>query len=288
MKTNLIRRWILPFLLCAAACVAVAISVYAAEKIPPELQNVGITERLGAQLDLNLSFRDENGADVKLRSVVDGRRPVALFLAYYGCPNLCNLFLNGALESLKNLQMTVGKEFQIVTVSIDPSETPRLAMKKKENYLRAYDRKEAAHGWHFWVNDRPADRAALDTNAKKLAEQAGFGYRYDKEQQQYAHAAAMILLTPEGRISRYLYGIEFQPKDLRLGLVEASGRKIGSVMDHILLFCYNYNPKTKKYSLYSMNLMRASGGLTVFILAGTLGSFWRRNRKSRPEDKNKC
>ncbi|MEW6055192.1 MAG: SCO family protein [Bdellovibrionota bacterium] len=272
------ERYFLGGLVLFMVGIATAVSLFAAEKLPQELENVGIEERLGAQVDLNLTFRNEKGELVPLRSVVNGRKPVLLFLAYYGCPNLCNLFLNGATESLKNLAWTAGNEFQIVTVSIDPRETPELASKKKLSHLKALGKPEAATGWHFWVSDVQGDAEAI-TNAKRLSDQVGFKYRYDKDQDQYAHSAAMIVLTPEGKISRYLFGIEFQPKDLRLALVEAGGRKIGTLIDHILLFCYNYDPKTKKYSLYATNLMRAGGGVTVLAVGSSLALVWRRNRR---------
>lgn len=259
----------------------------AAEKIPMELQNVGITEHFGEQVDLNLQFRNEKGELVPLRSVVNGRKPVLLFLAYYGCPNLCNLFLNGATDGLKKLEWTAGKEFQIVTVSIDPREDAELARGKKNAHITAYGR-EASAGWHFWINDKKAAADAHDVNVKKLAEQVGFNYRYDKDQDQYAHSAAMIVLTPEGKISRYLYGIEYQPKDLRLALVEAGGRKIGTLVDHLMLFCYSYDPKSRKYSLYATNLMRAGGGLTVFIVGGILLGAYRRQKRGGGRDEKEA
>lgn len=241
----------------------------AAEPIPRELQNVGIEEKFGQSVDLNLRFKNEKGEEVPLRTVIDGKRPVLLLLAYYRCPNLCNLFLNGTLETLKKLDWTPGKNFQILTVSIDTEEEFPVAQKKKENYLKDYNRPDAGPYWHFWVNDRkiPSRDPLLPSNALTLSEQVGFKYRYDPDQQQYAHSSAMIVLTPEGKVSRYLYGVQFEPQDVRLALTEAGGRRIGSLVDHILLFCYHYDPQTKKYALYATNLMRAAGGLTVFILA---------------------
>jgi protein SCO1/2 len=284
MRLFLIFFFIFFFPLCS--------SVFSAEALPVELKGVGISERLGEQIDLNLTFRDEKGELVSLKSVVNGRKPVLLFLAYYTCPNLCNLFLNGATDVLKKLQWTIGKEFQILTVSIDPRETPELAAKKKQSHLTAYARtsqdgaaESPQFGWHFWVNDETLKDISEDVNqdhshSRVLANQVGFGYKFDKAQAQFAHTAAMIVLTPEGKISRYLYGIDFQPKDVKFALVEAGGRKIGSVMDHLLLFCYNYDPKTKKYSLYATNLMRVGGGFTVLIVGSILAGVWRRNRKN--------
>ncbi len=280
IATFTMKRLWLAGLVCAAVVLGTAVTVFAAEKIPLELQNVGITEHFGEQVDLNLTFRNEKGELVPLHSVVNGRQPVLLFLAYYGCPNLCNLFLNGATDGLKQLKWTSGKDFQILTISIDPREGTELATQKKAAHLLAYGRPEAAAGWHFWVNDKKAAPDAEDINVKKLARQVGFGYRFDKDQDQYAHSAGMIVLTPEGKISRYLYGIDYQPNDLKLALTEAGGGKIGTLVERILLFCYHYDPKGKKYAIYAANVMRAGGGFTVLIVGGLLGSFWRRNRRN--------
>lgn len=255
----------------------------AAEKRPPELENVGIVEKRGEQIDLDLKFRNEKGETVALRSLFDGKRPVMLFLAYYGCPNLCGLFLNGATDALKQFDWTAGNEFQIATVSIDPTEDAELAAAKKASHIEELGRPKAAEGWHFWVNDvsKPAPvKGQIDEtlNVRKLATQVGFGYNYDQKQEQYAHSAAIVVLTPEGKISRYLYGIDFRPKDLRLALLEAGRGKIGTVMDQLLMFCYNYDPTTRKYSLYATNLMRAGSGLTVLVLGTVLVNGWRRRR----------
>lgn len=266
------------FILLMVDALIAAKPVHAAEKIPMELQGVGIVEKLGAQVDLDLKFRDETGAVVPLRKFFDAHKPVALMLAYYGCPNLCNFFLNGATESLKNLKWMPGREFQAVTVSFDPREEPMLAARKKASHLKLLDRAGAENGWHFLVSESKAGPEDPN-NAKTLAEQVGFKYRFDKAQSQYAHAAAMIFLTPQGKVSRYLYGIEFKEKDLRLALSESSGNKIGTVVDRLLLFCYNYDPKTRKYSLYAMNLMRASAGVTVLALGTWLLAFRRRGRR---------
>lgn len=279
-----LRRWALGIAVCAAVLVATAVTVFAEEnpdKIPIELKNVGITEHFGAQVDLNLTFRNEKGETVPLRSVVSGHKPVMLLLAYYGCPNLCNLFLNGVTDGLKALQFTAGKEFEILTVSIDPREQFKLAAAKKEAHLTSLGRPEASAGWHFWVNDKDAAADAEDVNAKKLATQVGFGYRYDKDQDQYAHSAGIVILTPDGKVSRYLYGIDFPAKDMKLALVEAGGGKIGTLADRLLLFCYHYDPKGKKYAIYATNLMRAGGGFTVFLVGGVLTNFWRRSRRKR-------
>lgn len=258
-------------------------SAHAAEKLPTELKDVGFQDHLGTKLDLSLRFRNEEGNIVPLSSAFDGKHPVLLFLVYYGCPNLCNFFINGALESLKELKKqsnwTPGNQFQIVTISIDPRENPQLASKKKQNILQAFggDHQNVSKGWNFWVSElrgAPISSDLAISGIQKdtpslLASQVGFRYKYDKDQNQYAHGAGMTVLTPDGRVSRYLYGIDFKPTDLRLALVEASGKKIGSLVDHLMLFCYNYDPKTRKYAFYAMNLMRT--GAFVFVLI--LGAF---------------
>lgn len=266
-----------------------SVSSVAAEKIPQELENVGIEEKLGHQVDLGLTFRNELGQVIPLRNIVDGRKPTLLFIVYFKCPNLCNFFLNGAVEALQKLQMTPGKEYQIITASMDPREDYMLASQKKASYIKFYGREESAVGWHFLTDAAPEvlgvsrDHISPDLrgHVKQLAEQVGFKYKFNKEENQFAHTAAMMVLTPDGRISRYLYGIEFQPKDLRLALAEASGNKIGNVVDRLLLFCYHYDPKTKKYSLYAKNLMSAAGALTVLLLGFYIASFWRRENTSR-------
>lgn len=263
----------------------------AAPEIPVELSQVGITEKLGERVDLGLQFKDEAGNLVPLRQVVDGRKPTVLFIVYYSCPNLCNFFLNGALETLKKLSLTPGRDFNILTVSMDPREGSELAAQKKENYLKAYGRDGAGAGWRFWVNETqltqlPEDmHLAMPKNPERLksvralADQVGFRYRYEKTDGQFAHTAAMVVLTPEGIISRYLYGISFQPRDLRLSLVEASDGKVGNAMDRLLLFCYHYDPKSRKYALFATNLMRLASILTVVIVALGLGVLIARDRR---------
>ena len=188
---------------------------HAAEKLPKELEGIGIEEKFGAQVDLNLTFKNEKGEVVPLKSVVSGKKPVMLLLAYYGCPNLCNYFLNGVTDGFKELQYKIGQEFDVVTVSIDPREDADLAAAKKNSHIESLGKPDAAAGWHFWVNDQPRTSPhAVDTNAKKLAEQVGFKYRWEDSTDQYAHSAAIVVLTPEGKVSRYLYGIQFAARDL--------------------------------------------------------------------------
>jgi protein SCO1/2 len=221
---------------------------------PPLLQNVGVDQRLNARVPLDIPFRDEAGRTVMLREFFK-KKPVILTPVYYECPMLCNQILNGLTGSLKALAFTAGKEFEIVTVSFNPQEGPSLASAKKENYVADYRRPEAAAGWHFLTGE-PRSIAAL-TNS------VGFRYAWDSSTGQYAHAAAIILLTPEGQVSRYFYGIDFSPKDLRLGLIEASQNKIGTLADQVMLYCYHYDPTSGKYGLAILNLIRLAGALTV-------------------------
>jgi protein SCO1 len=245
---------------------------------PKQLENAGITERLGETVDLNLTFTNENGETVPLRSFIRDNKPVLLSLAYYNCPSLCNFHLNGVNDTLRQLKAPTGTEFNFVVVSIDPRETPELAKAKKEAYLKAYGRPEGADGWHFLVGS--------EEQIKALADQVGFGYQWDEEQQQYAHAAAAIALTPEGKISRYLYGIVFDPQTLRLSMLEASNGKVGTLVDKLILFCFHFDPKTNKYSLYAFNVMRAGGVMIMAVLAMFLVPFWFRSRREVREVKD--
>jgi protein SCO1/2 len=238
---------------------------------PKELEGVGITEHLGERVDLDLKFRNEKGELIALRSLFKDGKPVLLSPAYYSCPSLCNFHLNGLLDGFKSLEKPLGAEFNSVVVSIDSKETPDLASKKKANYIKSYGRPEGANGWHFLVGDESAVQA--------LTKQVGFEYRWDEAQKQWAHASAAIVLTPDGRISRYLYGIVFDPKVLRLSLVEATGGKIGTIVDKLILYCFHFDPKTGKYSLAAFNAVRIGGFLVVTLLAIFLVPFWRRLRR---------
>ena len=241
----------------------------AEDGLPGVLSEVGIDQRLNEQVPLDLPFRDEQGAEVRLGDYF-GERPVILALAYYECPMLCTLVLNGLVKALKVLTFDPGREFEIVTVSIDPSETPALAAAKKATHLKEYDRPGAAAGWHFLTGDAPA--------IEQLARAVGFRYRYVPEQQQYAHAAGIMVLTPDGRLARYFYGAEYSPRDLRFGLIDAAQHKIGTLADQLLLFCFHYNPTTGKYGAFAMGSMRAAGILTVLALGTFIVVMLRRER----------
>ncbi|MGH9509631.1 MAG: SCO family protein [Terriglobales bacterium] len=224
---------------------------------PPLLREVGIDQKLNTQVPLDLSFRDDEGRSVRLGDYF-GKKPVVMALVYYDCPMLCTQVLNGLASALQVLKFDAGREFNLVLVSIDPKETPQLAAAKKKNYLERYQRSGAAEGWHFLTGEQPA--------IERLAQAVGFRYAYDPKTGQYAHAAAIMVLTPEGRIAQYYYGIEYPPRDLRLGLVEASKERIGSVADRVLLYCYHYDPAKGRYGAVAMNVLRLAGVATILVL----------------------
>jgi protein SCO1/2 len=260
-------------LLALALCALVPQTAFSTD-IPNELQNVGITEHSGDSILLGSpAFKDETGATVPLSTYFNPKsgKPVVLVLAYYECPNLCTFVLNGLVEAMKGVEWIPGKDFEVVTLSINPKETPALAKAKKGSYLASYGKPEAAPGWHFLTGE--------EAQIRKLSNAVGFNYKWDPEEKQFAHSAAIYLLTPDGRISRYLYGIEFKPKDFKLALLEASNGKIGTVIDRILLFCYRYDPHTRKYSVYLTKVMQTAGGGTVLIFGGYLAVFWRKQRR---------
>jgi len=238
------------------------------------LKQVGIDQRLNNQLPLDLTFRDESGREVKLGDYFKKGKPVVLTLVYYECPMLCNQVLNGVVGTLGAMTFTPGEEFEMVTVSFDPREGPGLAAQKKETYLKRYRRENAGLGWHFLTGDK----AAIDA----LSESVGFRYVWDEQSKQFAHASAIMVATPAGRLSHYFYGIEYSPKDLRLALVEASEGKVGSPVDAFLLYCYHYDPATGRFSLV-MGVLRALGVLTVFGLAALLYYLTRRARGREEE-----
>jgi protein SCO1/2 len=248
-----------------------------AEQVPEVLEEVGVTEHLNAKLPLELEFRDEEGNWVELGSFFDGERPVILTLNYYRCPMLCGLMLNGVVDGLQAMSWTPGAEFEIVTISINPLETPELARAKKQNYLKRLERPAAARGWHFMTG--------RELEIKRLAETLGFSYTYDPVSQEYAHAAAIFVCTPEGRVARYLYGIEYPAKRLKLALLEAAEGTIGSTLDQLILYCYHYDPTNRRYTPVAMNIMRLGGGATALILGISLGVFWVREwrRKKRTD-----
>jgi protein SCO1/2 len=238
------------------------------------LRDVGFDQRLNEQVPLDLKFTDSTGAAVKLGDYF-GNRPVILVLAYYRCPMLCTLVLNGLVQAMRGMPFAAGADFDVVTVSFDPRETPDLAAAKKKTYIASYARPGAAEGWHF-LTGQPA---AID----KLTRAVGFRYVYDAKQDQYIHTSGIMILTPQGRISRYFYGIDFPDRDLRLGLVEASAGKIGSPTDQVLLYCFHYDPASGKYTASILNLVRAEGVLTVLALAGMVWFLCRGGPRKRSD-----
>ena len=228
---------------------------------PPRLENVGIEQHLDAQIPADLTFRDETGSTVKLSDYF-GKKPLILNLVYYNCTMLCGEALAGLTGAMRLLKFEVGKEFDVVTVSFDPRETPQIAAAKKQEYLKRYGRPGAATGWHFLTG--PAE------SVNALTKAVGFQYQYDPKINQFAHATAILVLTPQGRISRYFYGVDFPPKDLRMGLVEASQGKIGNAVDQVLLYCYHYDPATGKYGAIITNILRLAAAVTILIVGGFL------------------
>ncbi|HTT22389.1 MAG TPA: SCO family protein [Candidatus Sulfotelmatobacter sp.] len=233
---------------------------------PPYLTNVGIEQHLDNPVPSELAFVDDNGRPVKLGDYF-GKKPLILNLVYYSCPMLCGEELAGLSASMKMIKFDVGNEFDVVTVSFNPKETPELAAAKKQEYLKRYGRPNAASGWHFLTG------AVQSINA--LTKAVGFQYQYDESKNQYAHATAIMVLTPQGRISRYFYGVDFPPKDLRMGLVEASQGKIGNAVDQVLLYCYHYDPAAGKYGAVVSNMLKIGGALTILVLGGMILIFLR-------------
>jgi protein SCO1/2 len=228
---------------------------------PAVLKNIDIEQKVGAQLPLQLPLVDESGREVHLGEYFKGR-PVVLNFVYYECPMLCGQVLSGMSSALRVLTFDIGREFEVVTVSFDPREGPELAAAKKKRFIEQYGRAGADAGWHFLTGSAESIEA--------LAEAAGFRYQWDERTQQFAHAAAIMVVTPEGRLAQYLYGVEYAPKDLRLALVEASQNKLGSMVDRVLLYCYHYDPRTGKYGAVVTRVMQVAGVITIVVLGGGL------------------
>ena len=233
----------------------------------PLLHRVGIEQQIGAQVPLNLPFVEESGRTVTLSDYAG--KVVILALVYYQCPSLCNMVLNGVLHSTSSLGLSAGKDFEIVAVSFDPRETPEMAAAKKDTYIKGYRRPGGEQGWHFLTG--------TDASSRGLADAVGFHYAYDPISNQYAHPSAIILLTPEGRVSKYFFGINYPARDVRLALVEAARGRIGSVIDQVMLYCYHYDPSNGKYGLAIMTALRAGGLLTVALLGGFILLMFRRD-----------
>jgi protein SCO1/2 len=251
------------------------------EPLPEELQGVGITEHPEAVLPLDRPFVDQDGRQVMLGDYFGRGRPVVLTLNYSSCPMLCHVQRDGLIEVLQKLDMTAGKEFDIVTISIDPRETSLRAHQTRAATLKAYGRPQAAQGWHFLTG--------TEVNIQAVAQAVGFGYRFVPARQEYAHSAALILCTPQGRVGRYLYGVKYDAQTLRLSLLETAQGKIGSTLDQIILYCFHYDANSKRYAPAAMRIMRVGGGSSALILGLFLTRAWLNSRtrtlpdEARPE-----
>ena len=232
---------------------------------------VGVDQKLGDALPLDLVFTDEQGHSVQLQDYFSKDRPVILNLVYHSCPQLCNVLMDGFTRALKEMEWVAGDKFDIVTISINPSESYELAGEKKLHYLNQLGKEDASDGWHFLTGSQESITA--------VAEAVGFNYRWLDDIQQFVHPAIITVLTPDGTVSRYIQGLDFDPRDIRLALVEASGGAIAAAIDYVALYCLQYDPNSNSYVAHASNLMRLGGFLTVIILCATLFVFWRRENK---------
>jgi protein SCO1/2 len=245
----------------------------AADVPPAMLQDVRIDERLGNKVPLDVQLVDWSGAPFAFRSVFDGKKPVVMALVYYDCPMLCGLILSGTAKAMRENGLVLGKDFEAVTVSFDPSEKPAQAAERRRGYLQSMGLADAGRTWPFLVGTAEASRA--------LADAVGFHYARDEATGQWAHMAAIFVLAPDGTVSRYLYGIEYPPKDLRLALVEAAGGKVGTSFDRFLLTCYRYDPASRRYEPYALGIVRAGGALVLAALVALIGGLLWRERKTK-------
>lgn len=243
-------------------------------ELPPILKNVRYEQRLDNQVPLNLAFRDESGKAVRLGDYFQ-KKPVVLILAYYRCPMLCSQVLAGATHAFTQLPFRIGQQFNVLTVSFDPRETPAMASSTKETYLRSYGHLDSAAGWHFLTGQQPEIAA--------LTQAVGFHYAWDAQTKQYAHATGIVVLTPSGKVAQYFYGIEYPPQDLRLALVQSSQEKIGSLADEVLLYCCKYDPNTGRYTAIIGRVLQISGAFTLLILGGVLFLLFYLDKKKRLE-----
>ncbi|MBK8913610.1 MAG: SCO family protein [Phycisphaerales bacterium] len=253
-------RWMMTAGLLAAALPAAA--QYRADFVPPELEGIGIEQKLGAQLDLDLPFRDERGQRITLGDLLADGKPAILTLNYYGCPSLCGIQLLGLLDALRQMEWTIGERFRVITVSFDPNESADLATAKRDTYLAEYDRKGAMSGWRFLTGPRESIHA--------LCRSVGFKYKWVPATKEWGHDAALIFISPKGRVTRYIGGVAFEPEVLRLSLVEASAGKVGTLWDRIFLTCFHYDPASGRYQATAMRMMQVGGGTTAVLLGAAL------------------
>ena len=244
----------------------------ASNGLPPVLKKVGIDQNLGAQVPLDAEFKNENGETVKLGSYFGNKRPVILAMVYYECPMLCNEVLNGLTGSLKGISFDAGKDFDVVAISFDTreNEKPDLAKNKKASYVARYGHAGAENGWHFLTGEQ--------SEIDKVAQAVGFNYYWDARSEQFAHAGGIMILTPDGKVSRYFYGIDYAPGDLKLGIIDSGEGKIGNAVERLYLYCYHYDPATGTYGLQVLRVMRLAAVATLLTIAGMLFVFWRYKR----------
>ena len=236
----------------------------------PQLENVSFKQKLTTQLPLDTHFKDENGRDVTLGQYFDGTRPVVLAFVYYSCPMLCTQIMNGVSRTIKVLPFTPGNDFDVVFISFDPRDKPETASAKKIALMNYWSMQNQSGAWHFLTGEEP--------QIKRVTSAAGFFYMWDERSQQYAHLSGVLVLTPDGRLSRYFYGVEYSPKELRLALVESGEGRVGSVVDELLLYCYHYDPATGRYGLVIMRAMRIGGAVTVLTLVAFIVVMLRKER----------
>jgi protein SCO1 len=266
---------LLPFVLCASVAsaqtapggVAREAAAPVSSETPKPLENVTFEQRLDTRLPLDTPFKDETGRDVTLGQYF-GKRPVVLAFVYYSCPMLCTQVLNGVSSAVKAMPFTVGDDFDVVFVSFDHRETPRMAAEKKAAQLEDYHQTGTAAGWHYLTGS--------EASIARVTSAAGFSYRWDEKSGQFAHVSGVLVVTPDGRLSRYFYGVEYSPKELRMALVESSAGKIGSAVDQLLLYCYHYDPATGQYGVVAMNMVRLGGAITLVLLGGFIWAMRRR------------
>jgi protein SCO1 len=242
------------------------------------MEQVDIEEHFDTVVPLTLGFQNEAGVPTMLRDYFDGKRPVVITLNYSDCPQLCSMQLSQFVKSLAQVELSAGEDFQILTISLDPSEKPARAAQTKDRYLSQYGREGAADGWHFLTGSQ--------NNIKAMADAVGFKYAYNPSRDEYAHPAAIAMLTPDGRIARYLYGLDFHPRTLRLALVESSEGKIGTAVDRFILSCFHWDSTEGDYTFHAWTAMRAGGVLTVLVLGGTLMGFFRKEARKRRDSKS--
>ena len=251
----------------------VLVKAQVVQEDPEELRGIDVIEHLGDTIPMDLTFTGDDGQPVELGDYFNQGRPVIVILGYYTCPMLCNLVMNGVSEAVKEISWLPGQEFQIVSVSIDPTETEVVASAKKKNYIKDIGKPGIENGWAFLTGE--------ESQSKALADAVGFKYYWDEDEKQYAHAAVLVVMTETGKISRYLYGISYPKLDFKLALMEASEGKVGNTIDKLILYCYHYDPDAGSYTLFAANLMRLGGGLTLAFLVILIGSLWLKGRRKR-------